>query len=167
MPWHSLCFPQAYGLCTEALPGEVQMDPYTFLRKVGSWQGKVLFCFPGQDGSFMSRSFTDVWSWCPLDPLPLVPRALVSDPSESGLVHGDPLWTCQRFWGTADPTRFWESTEQQYLCMEKALSIRRSLDAHMHLAFGQVPIGSLFHPPIYDNDIDYEDKHFHERGCVL
>ena len=42
MPWHTLCFPQAYGLCTEALPGEVQMDPFTFLRNVGSWPGKAL-----------------------------------------------------------------------------------------------------------------------------
>ena len=91
-----------------------------------------------------------------------MPRALVSDPSDSGLVRGDPLWTCQRFWDIAEPSRFWQSTEQQHLCMEKALSIRRKLDALMVLASGQVPIGSLFHPPILDNDIDYADMHFHE-----
>ena len=171
MPWHSLCFPQAYDLCVEALPRDTQMDPFGFVRNIGSWPGKVLFCAaPQLEPSDAirgppppERSFTDIWSWCPLDPLPLVPRASRSlDPSDSGLVRGDPLWTCQRFWDTADPTRFWESTEQQYLCMEKALSIRRKLDALMVLASGQVPIGSLFHPPIPDNDIDYADMHHHE-----
>ena len=150
MPWHTLCFPQAYELCKEALPGELQMDPFTFVRRSGSWPGKVLFCFATQD----ARSFTDVWSWCPSDPLPLVPLSF-----RPVLVRGDPLWTCQRFWDTADPTRFWESPEQQYLCMEEALCIRRMLDAHMALAFGQVPIGSLFHPPVLENDIDYADMH--------
>ena len=147
MPWHSLCFPQAYGLCTEALPGEVQMDPYTFLRKVGSWQGKVLFCFPGQDGSFMSRSFTDVWSWCPLDPLPLVPWSFETDPRNPVLVRGDPLWTCCRRWGISDPMRFWQSTEQQYLCTEKAFSLHRKLDELMTATSGLKPICRLFEPP--------------------
>ena len=139
------------------------MDPFTFLRNVGSWQGKILFCFAGQDDMpFMSRSFTDGWTWCPLDPLPLVPWSFTGHTEPVLVRHSDPLWTCQRFWDIADPTRFWESTEQQYLCMEKALSIRRKLDALMVLASGQVPIGSLFHPPILDNDIDYADMHLQE-----
>ena len=174
MPWHSLCFPQAYDLCVEALPRDTAMDPFGFVREIGSWPGKVLFCSAPQDAPQLEpgaatwgppplyRCFTDIWSWCPSDPLPLVPRALVSDPFDSGLVRGDPLWTCQRFWDIAEPSRFWQSTEQQHLCMEKALSIRRKLDALMVLASGQVPIGSLFHPPIPDNDIDFEDMHLHK-----
>ena len=149
MPWHTLSFPQAYGLCTEALPGDVQMDPFTFLRNVGSWQGKVLFCFAGQDDMpFMSRSFTDVWTWCPLDPLPLVPWSFTGHTEQVLVRHSDPLWTCHRYWGISDPTRFWQSTEQQYLCTQKARSLQRKLDELMTATSGLRPICRLFEPPL-------------------
>ena len=153
MPWHTLCFPQAYELCKEALPGEVQMDPYTFLRKVGSWQGKVLFCFATQD----ARSFTDVYSWCPLDPLPLVPTTW-----HDGLVYGDPLWTCQRYWDISDPMRFWQSTEQQYRCTVKALSVRRRLDFLVTCTSGLVPIERFFEPPVPLDCSAFEDMHVYK-----
>ena len=143
MPWHALSFPQAYGLCTEALPGDVQMDPFTFLRI--PWPGKVLFCFEGQDDMpFMSRSFVDVWTWCPLDPLPLVPY---SSTEEVLVRQSEPLWTCHRYWGISDPTRFWQSTEQQYLCTRNVRALQRKLDEVMTATFGLTPICRLFEPP--------------------
>ena len=141
MPWHTLCFPQAYGLCTEALPGEVQMDPFTFLRNVGSWPGKVLFCFEGQDDMpFPSRSFTDVWTWCPWDPLPLVPCSFTGHTEQVLVRQIDPLWICHRYWGTS-------YTEQQYICTQKALALQRKVDELMTATSGLTPVCRLFEPP--------------------
>ena len=166
MPWHTLCFPQAYELCKEALPGELQMDPFTFVRRIG-WPGKVLFCFATQG----DRSFTDVWSYCPLDPLPLVPSEPIAGPMSSDLnpvlVRGNPLWTVQRYWGVAVPQRFWESRIQQYICTEKALSVRRKLEALMIPTYGLVPIENFFEPPVPDNISELEDMQIHEVNVYI
>ena len=140
MPWHSLCFPMAFELC-ERVFEDMQMDPFSFVRS--GWPGKVLFCFGHPLVTDTWRPYTDVWTWCPNDPLPLVqsmPKNL--------LVNGHPIWTCQRFWDTLEPRFFFRSMEQQFLANEHALSLWRQVHALMACTRGLDPIETFFPAPV-------------------
>ena len=89
LPWHSLCFPQHWHLLEFVCQASV--DPFEFVRRPGSWPGKVLFCFSAKpDDEVLFEGFTDVWSYCPFDPVPLVPRPLSEVPPPSTVASANP-----------------------------------------------------------------------------
>ena len=161
MPWHSLCFPQHNELCQRVLDQDYQMDPFGFVRQKGSWPGKALFCFSSED----VRSYTDVWIYCPLDPVPLVPSAPIAGSSGVSpvLMRGDPLWTVQRFWGVSVPARFWESRIQEYICSTPQVpaALQLKLEALLVDTEGLVPIAQFFDPPSPDHISGLEDLRVH------
>ena len=138
LPWHSLCIPQDWDLCERV--GCAELDPFDFVRRKGSWPGKVLLCFTTnfdhEDFSF--RGFTDVWSYCPIDPVPLVP-------SGEALVPGSPIWTVHRFWGASVPSRFWKCQRHEYLMTATdEMAPMRKLDELALATLRQLPIRDVY-----------------------
>lgn len=134
LPWHTLCTPQHWDLCQRL--GCAELDPFDFVRCKGSWPGKVLLCFTTEldDEDFSFRSFTDVWSYCPCDPVPLVPSA-------QALVPGSPIWAVHRFWGASVPSRFWKCQRHEYLMTATdELAPMRKLEELALATLGLLPI---------------------------
>ena len=161
IPWHSLCFPQHWDLCEQV--AYAQLDPFDFVRRKGSWPGKVLFCFstePDED-EFHFRSFTDVWTYNPSDPVPLVPcppsAGPVSSPRTPVLIPGSPIWTVHRCWDVAVPSRFWESKEQEYLMRATdAMAPMYKLEELALATIGKLSIRDVVPRPVPDDPSDYE-----------
>ena len=138
LPWHSLCIPQDWDLCERV--GCAELDPFDFVRRKDSWPGKVLLCFTTnfdhEDSSF--RGFTDVWSYCPIDPVPLVQ-------SGEALVPGSPIWTVHRFWGASVPSRFWKCQRHEYLMTATdEMAPMRKLDELALATLRQLPIRDVY-----------------------
>ena len=160
LPWHSLCFPQHWYLCEHV--GYAFLDPFDFVRRKGSWPGKVLFCFSIKpDEEILFRGFTDVWSYCPCDPVPLVP----SPPGVNVpvLSPGSPLWSVQRFWDVCNPYKFWESTDHEYIMTATdSMTPMWKLEEMSLAAMGAVPIRDFFPRPVPGDLSEYETLQFYE-----
>ena len=138
LPWHSLCIPQDWDLCERV--GCAELDPFDFVRRKDSWPGKVLLCFTTNfdHEEFSFRGFTDVWSYCPIDPVPLVQ-------SGEALVPGSPIWTVHRFWGASVPSRFWKCQRHEYLMTATdEMAPMRKLDELALATLRQLPIRDVY-----------------------
>ena len=166
LPWHSLCFPQHWYLCEHV--GYACLDPFDFVRRKGSWPGKVLFCFSTKpDEEILFRGFTDVWSYCPCDPVPLVPSPPSAGPTSSPrtpvLIPGSPLWSVQRFWDVCNPYKFWESTDHEYIMTATdSMTPMWKLEEMSLAAMGAVPIRDFFPRPVPGDLSEYETLQFYE-----
>ena len=157
LPWHSLCFPEHWSLL-KFFCSSTYVDPFGFVRRPGSWPGKVIYFFSHKcDEECLFEDFTDVWSYCPFDPVPLVPRPVnqvpppstlpCADPWLPVLTPGLPLWTLQRFWGVTLPYKLWwqaNRTEYVLTTSDDSQTPRLMLNELVLRTLGRSPIQDLF-----------------------
>ena len=175
LPWHALCFPEHWHLME--FVGRVRsVDPFGFVRRPGSWPGKVLYCFSCKpDDECRFEGFTDVWSYCPCDPVPLVPRLVSQRPPPSTvpsanpwlpvLTPGLPLWTLQRFWGVTNPYNFyWQATRTEYVLTtaDDSQTPRWKLAELSIMTHQRLPIQDLFQRPSPASLSDFEYLRYFE-----
>ena len=174
LPWHSVCFPEHFDqmefVCTAGV------DPFEFVRRPGSWPGKVLYCFSVKpDDEVLFEGFTDVWSYCPCDPVPLVPRPpnRVPPPSTVAsakpwsplLTRGLPLWSLHRFWDVSNPYHFWwRASRREYVITtaDDSMTPRWKLDELAVLTRGRSPIQEVFPRPVPGELSEFENLRYFE-----
>ena len=173
LPWHSLCLPE---LPEMEFVCKAAVDPFEFVRRPGSWPGKVLYCFSEQpDDEVLFEPFTDVWCYSPFDPIPLVPRPQSRDPPPStvasanpwlpALTRGLPLWSLQRFWDVSIPYHFWwQASRHEYVITtaDDSMTPRSKLDELAVLTHGRRPIQEVFPRPAPRELSEFENLRYFE-----